>query len=180
MKCLLLCFIFSVLNVLPSVFAKSDLPACSNQQVQEEIKTGKEISCITSKGFVFQMENGFMHDLSPEGKRWEIFYKSKMDHYKATAYCQAKGMILPSGYPVEYNGQYGFPNINSDFVIAENHGIREVFLDMKAKWFWSSSLDPDPVYIDYAYDFSGNYGGVYSDYRRAENDSESARCVAIE
>src|SRR5215472_18677739 len=46
---------------------------------------------------------------------------------------------LPSGYPRSLNGKKGFPNRDSDFVILEGDGIREVVSGLANKWFVSSS-----------------------------------------
>ena len=46
---------------------------------------------------------------------------------------------LPSGYPRSLNGKDGFPNHDSDFVVLEAYGIRQVIPGISSKYFVSSS-----------------------------------------
>lgn len=95
------------------------------------------------------------------------------NQYNAGARCN-NGYRLPSGYPSSINGQYGFPNQDSDFTALESDNIRQVVPGMSSHWFWSSSVVPDVTY--YAYVFSGNYGGIGDGSR--DYNSGAALCVA--
>src|SRR5262249_18413373 len=66
---------------------------------------------------------------------------------------------LPSGYPRSLNGKNGFPNHDSDFVILEDDGIRQVIPGISSKYFVSSSEAGKPAdYISYGFD--GEFGGI--------------------
>ncbi|MEN0059354.1 MAG: hypothetical protein AAGB31_11015 [Bdellovibrio sp.] len=84
--------------------------------------------------------------------------------YRAAAQlCWKKGLKLPTGYPKYRNGEWDYPNRDSDFALAENHGLREAFgTKMKYRFFWSSSgVDPDRVN---SFVYSGNDGDLYYFY----------------
>jgi hypothetical protein len=82
---------------------------------------------------------------------------------------------LPSGYPRSLNGKNGFPNHDSDFVILEDDGIRQVIPGISSKYFVSSSEAGKPAdYISYGFD--GEFGGI--DPGCNGNGMASLRCVA--
>src|SRR5215475_12182309 len=82
---------------------------------------------------------------------------------------------LPSGYPRSMNGKSGFPNHDSDFVILEDDGIRQVIPGISSKYFVSSSEAGKPAdYISYGFD--GEFGGI--DPGCNGNGMASLRCVA--
>ena len=82
---------------------------------------------------------------------------------------------LPSGYPRSLNGKNGFPNHDSDFVILEDDGIRQVIPGISSKYFVSSSEAGTPAdYISYGFD--GEFGGI--DAGCNGNGMASLRCVA--
>ncbi len=82
---------------------------------------------------------------------------------------------LPSGYPRSLNGKNGFPNHDSDFVILEDDGIRQVIPGSSSKYFVSSSEAGKPAdYISYGFD--GEFGGI--DAGCNGNGMASLRCVA--
>ena len=82
---------------------------------------------------------------------------------------------LPSGYPRSLNGKDGFPNHDSDFVILEDDGIRQVIPGISSKYFVSSSEAGKPAdYISYGFD--GEFGGI--DAGCNGNGMASLRCVA--
>jgi|GEM_PF-3404820 hypothetical protein len=80
---------------------------------------------------------------------------------------------LPSGYPRSLNGKNGFPNHDSDFVILEDDGIREVVSGLANKWFVSSS---EAASGGFSYGFDGEFGGI--DSGCDGNGNVSLRCVA--
>src|SRR6266850_1196853 len=80
---------------------------------------------------------------------------------------------LPSGYPRSLNGKNGFPNHDSDFVILEDDGIREVVSGLANKWFVSSS---EAAIGGFSYGFDGEFGGI--DSGCDGNGNVSLRCVA--
>jgi len=80
---------------------------------------------------------------------------------------------LPSGYPRSLNGKNGFPNHDSDFVILEGDGIREVVSGLANKWFVSSS---EAAIGGFSYGFDGEFGGI--DSGCDGNGNVSLRCVA--
>lgn len=132
-------------------------------------------SCKTSQGFEFvRVEKGWKDKKS--GKTWFDEMSKDINQYDAVTTCNDKGQSLPSGWPARLNGKNGFPNYDSDFVAAEKHGIREVFKDMKDRWFWSSSVRPDGTFI--AYGFIGVSGYVGYGNRYFHNSFGSARCVS--
>ena len=82
---------------------------------------------------------------------------------------------LPSGYPRSLNGKNGFPNRDSDFVILEDDGIRQVIPGISSKYFVSSSEAGKAA--DYmSYGFDGEFGGL--DPGCNGNGMASLRCVA--
>jgi hypothetical protein len=82
---------------------------------------------------------------------------------------------LPSGYPRSLNGKNGVPNHDSDFVILEDDGIRQVIPGISSKYFVSSSEAGKPAdYISYGFD--GEFGGI--DAGCNGNGMASLRCVA--
>ena len=82
---------------------------------------------------------------------------------------------LPSGYPRSLNGKNGFPNHDSDFVILEDDGIRQVIPGISSQYFVSSSEAGKPAdYISYGFD--GEFGGI--DAGCNGNGMASLRCVA--
>ena len=82
---------------------------------------------------------------------------------------------LPSGYPRSLNGKNGFPNHDSDFVILESDGIRQVIPGLSSKYFVSSSeAGKTADYISYGFD--GEFGGI--DAGCNGNGMASLRCVA--
>jgi hypothetical protein len=81
---------------------------------------------------------------------------------------------LPSGHPRSLNGKSGFPNRDSDFVVLEEDGIREVISGLAGKYFISSSeLEGGASYSSYGYD--GEFGGI--DSGCDGNGNVSLRCV---
>ena len=78
---------------------------------------------------------------------------------------------LPSGYPRELNGKNGFPKRDSDFVVLEDNGIRQVISGLANKWFVSSS-DPGD---GFSYGYDGEFGGI--DTGCDGNGNVSLRCV---
>lgn len=75
-----------------------------------------------------------------------------------------EGWHLPSGYPSEINGEYGFPDNDSEFVTLEKHGIRAVMdlYDDGSRYgvrlptaFWSSSICPRYPRLAYKYFATG-------------------------
>ena len=82
---------------------------------------------------------------------------------------------LPSGYPRSLNGKNGFPNHDSDFVILEDDGVRQVIPGISTKYFVSSSeAGKTADYISYGFD--GEFGGI--DAGCNGNGMASLRCVA--
>jgi hypothetical protein len=78
---------------------------------------------------------------------------------------------LPSGYPRRLNGKHGFPNSDSDFVVLEDDGIRQVIAGLANKWFVSSS-DPGD---GFSFGYDGDFGGL--DTGCDGNGNVSVRCV---
>ena len=82
---------------------------------------------------------------------------------------------LPSGYPRSLNGKNGFPNHDSDFVVLEDDGVRQVIPGISGKYFVSSSeAGKTADYISYGFD--GEFGGI--DAGCNGNGMASLRCVA--
>ena len=82
---------------------------------------------------------------------------------------------LPSGYPRSLNGKNGFPNHDSDFVILEDDGIRQVIPGISSKYFVSSS-EAGKLSDYMSYGFDGEFGGI--DAGCNGNGMASLRCVA--
>jgi hypothetical protein len=82
---------------------------------------------------------------------------------------------LPSGYPRSLNGKNGFPNQDSDFVILEDDGIRQVVSGVASKYFISSS-EAGKISDYMSYGFDGEFGGI--DAGCNGNGMASLRCVA--
>ena len=82
---------------------------------------------------------------------------------------------LPSGYPRSLNGKNGFPSHNSDFVILEDDGIRQVISGLSSKYFVSSpEAGKREDFMSYGFD--GEFGGI--DAGCNGNGMASLRCVA--
>ncbi len=78
---------------------------------------------------------------------------------------------VPSGYPRRLNGKNGFPDRDSDFVVLEDDGIRQVISGLANKWFVSSS-DPGD---GFSFGYDGEFGGI--DTGCDGNGNVSLRCV---
>lgn len=93
------------------------------------------------------------------------------------AYASQRGNLasvawrLPSGYPRGANGKNGFPDRDSDFVVLEEDGIRQVISGLANKWFVSSSDPGDGS----SYGYDGDFGGL--DTGCDGNGNVSVRCV---
>ena len=97
------------------------------------------------------------------------------DYSSQTGNLTSVSWRLPSGYPRSLNGNNGFPNHDSDFVILEDDGIRQVIPGISSKYFVSSSEAGKPAdYISYGFD--GEFGGI--DAGCNGNGMASLRCVA--
>ena len=97
------------------------------------------------------------------------------DYSSQTGNLTSVSWRLPSGYPRSLNGKNGFPNHDSDFVILEDDGIRQVIPGISSKYFVSSSEAGKPAdYISYGFD--GEFGGI--DAGCNGNGMASLRCVA--
>jgi hypothetical protein len=66
---------------------------------------------------------------------------------------------LPSGYPRSLNGKNGFPNRDSDFVVLEDDGMRQVLSGISNKYFISSS-EAGKISDYMSYGFDGEFGGI--------------------
>lgn len=99
---------------------------------------------------------------------------------QSPAYSNQRGNLtsvtwrMPSGYPRALNGKNGFPTSDSDFVVLEDDGIREVVPGLANKVFMSSS-EPAPPNNDGAYGYDGDFGGL--DTSCGYNGNASLRCV---
>ena len=78
---------------------------------------------------------------------------------------------LPSGYPRRLNGKNGFPDHDSDFVVLEDDGVRQVISGLANKWFVSSS-DPGD---GFSFGYDGDFGGI--DTGCDGNGNVSLRCA---
>ena len=97
------------------------------------------------------------------------------DYSSQTGNLTSVSWRLPSGYPRSLNGKNGFQNHDSDFVILEDDGIRQVIPGISSKYFVSSSEAGKPAdYISYGFD--GEFGGI--DAGCNGNGMASLRCVA--
>lgn len=136
-----------------------NLVVVHTKQCRRLVKKVRSLQKTTSTGFVFELiskdEKGERWKDLETGLTWGPIHGDPINHYEAT---EKFGAALPT---------------KEEFETAENHGIREV-LDMKNKWFWSSSVFPN--YAAYAYYFYGSNGGIGYYYRSGGNDA--AVCVA--
>ena len=148
-------------------------PALNCSEVAQNAPLGTV--CKTSAQISFKREADGWRDLGLNGKLWLDTIKTRVAYDDAKSFCANQNKDLPSGYPQSRNGKNGFPIHDSDFVVAENHGIREVFKDMKGRWFWSASGLPDGT--GYAFVFDGNSGDGGFDSRGNRSDDNAARCV---
>ena len=123
--------------------------------------------CITTKSQIFtkvvdSLGQVGWQDSGPNGKIWAELMVSNLDGDHAADYCLSfEQETLPT---------------QSDFEVAETHGIRELFKDMAKKFFWSST----PVYNcpECRYEFSGVEGkSSYFDMKDHHYDYDSARCL---
>jgi hypothetical protein len=137
---------------------------------------------IATEGRTFRvvkdLKSGFcvsddMGKHSPESAVKENLCQSP-DYSKQRGNLTSVSWRLPSAYPRSLNGKKGFPNHDSDFVILEDDGIREVISGLAGKWFVSSSEPDRAAYASYGFD--GEFGGV--NLGCDGNGNVSLRCVA--
>lgn len=104
----------------------------------------------------------------------------KQNLCQSPAYSNQRGNLasvtwrMPSGYPRALNGTNGFPNRDSDFVVLDDDGIREVVPGLANKVFMSSSEPSSPT-NDGAFGYDGDFGGL--DTSCGYNGNASLRCV---
>ena len=141
--------------------------ACSSLDRSKAIQVGTR--CTTSKGALYvrvSKENFGEAWKGPDGVIWSDYVGSKRNtgdvkggiiiDSEATRLCKTLGGNLPE---------------RADFERGEANDFREVLPNMKDRYFWSSSVNPNVS--GYAGDFNGSSGNfVY--YR---NYSDSVRCV---
>jgi hypothetical protein len=104
----------------------------------------------------------------------------KQDLCNSPEYASNKGNLttvkwrVPSGYPRRLNGMDGFPSHDSDFMMLEVDGLREVVPGLANKFFISSSdFDGGGSYTSWGYD--GEFGGLGPGCNG--NGNVSLRCV---
>lgn len=184
-KCLVVCSL-----LVPSV-AFAEPPACDPHTVE---KAGPGYTCVvkTKAGPVSWRVEAVVPGARPSRVVKDLkagLYVSddlgKHSHGSAVSqklctspeYSSQRGNLttvawrLPSGYPRKLNGKHGFPDRDSDFVLLEDDGIRQVISGLANKWFVSSS-DPGD---GFSYGYDGDVGGF--DVGCDGNGNVSLRCV---
>ena len=147
----------------------------------EEVKEG--VICQTSKGFNFSRTKDGWEDIQ-SGLTWFDENRLSISYEKALKFCKDKDRDLPTGWPEYYNGKRGFtddeenypiiikfkvnwfPNHDSDFVMANKHGIKEVFAGKNSWWglYWSKSEVHYSSFcsmtLAYYFDPDSHYGSI--------------------
>ena len=147
----------------------------------ELVKKEVGATCVSSSdscgadGCVFKRVEQGIKDVS-SGIVLSTNIISNVNHQAATNHCIGMGLTLPTGWPENKNGQMSFPNYDSEFVILEKNGFRDVLLSyMEGKIYWSKSIKPGNN--SEAYDFYGDDGSIDSFDRRATFYFNSAICI---
>jgi|GEM_PF-4378572 len=137
---------------IDSLTKELDVAKRKVRELQMNVKTkslGKKIKscaligpadnhCKTSKGFEFVRVKDGWKDLA-SGKTWFTKIYLATTQQSAVATCENKGQKLPTGWPADLNGRSGFPNYDSDMVVAEKHGIHELLFPKNGKAYWSEN-----------------------------------------
>ncbi len=152
----------------------------------KQYKVGTVIK--TSKGFNFERYQDPVSkawgwkDLTLDGKIWFDAIQTGIGPQAAFKFCQKiSGQTLPTGHRLkgEDTGHGPYPyKEDSDFAIAEKHGLREIFKDMKYLFFWSQSLRSFESNYGYYYFFNGTNGTIYYGNDEINDDNFAARCVS--
>jgi hypothetical protein len=94
----------------------------------------------------------------------------------ATEACAKRGGALPTAPDYERLASYFELDSNQLLTDQGKRDWYSVFPDMRGRWFWSSSVDPNPGYSVYdAINFAGDDFSMDYDYRPT---SVSVRCLA--
>lgn len=173
----------------------------SKGYVFKRVKNGwKDIKGITWYDAIVQDSNPFTpHDFCKSMRKrlptgWPKSLNGKSyttygnDDAEYSAYTAVEDEYRSGGYRVKrIKGEKGMiqitlPMHNSELVTAVDHGISEVFKDMKSRFFWSSTFSEDPSIGSYLLGDDGNYIGSQRDFGwgySEEHDSKFfARCVS--
>jgi hypothetical protein len=181
-----------VFCLLAPSFTFADAPAACDPQIVDKAEPGYTCVVKTKSGPVswrveavspgskpFRVLKDMKSGLYVSGDLGKHSHESAMTQKLCNSpdYASQEGNLasvawrLPSGHPRSANGKNGFPNRDSDFVVLEEDGIREVIVGLANKYFISSSELEN--YMSYGYD--GEFGGI--DAGCNGNGNVSLRCV---
>jgi hypothetical protein len=90
----------------------------------------------------------------------------------AKEYCESIGARLPS--EVEFTQLREYMGARSGRYEEYSHHDDKILPNLKNYRFWSSSVDPNPNYSDYAFAFGGYNGDIFYYYRSRVS---AVRCV---
>lgn len=171
-----------------SMPALSQKTLCIDYRVEAAVATGKNVHCLSKSGTKFIVSKDEVHDTGHGGKIWSRLVKSGVNALEAQKHCQRLGMKLPSGYPsqtepvsqslsqeMKTSLLEEFGTNESDFTIAEKHGIREVISDLNDELSWSSTSHP--LFEGVFGVFSGQTQSINYFSSRFKSNSTVGRCI---
>lgn len=175
MKVACLCFGILIISLFESNPSFAAFMPCNSVQDQN---LPANLTCVTSKGFFWMRVKTSTwvgwKDINPDGRLWSDAWNGKINHFQAVKFCERPSMFRKLGSKRFQDAR--LPEMK-EFQTAESHGIRELFLEMGKKWYWSNT--PVPWAPEMRYEYNGYEGkATYYAFRTDRYKFDTAKCVA--